>query len=284
MIIPDAEVATGEVRSWPGVHLLHYQGSSCSQKVRILLREKEIPYTSHPINLGAEEHVRPWFLGVNPRGVVPVLVHDGVVHVESNDILEYIDSSLPSESASFFPIDTGERAFVKENLNLEDSLHMDLRALTMGFIMPRRLVQKSEKTLRRWESEGAANPKRAIEVKWWRDFARDGISAARARAAVDAHRVAFEILEQRLRTAEWLIGGRLSVLDIAWFITTTRLRTAGYPLADHPNLLTWHKRLEKRPAFREETRDPLPIRAGLVPVYRAFRRLRGSTLEQQLAE
>lgn len=283
MIIPNDEVTTDEVKSWSGVHLLHFQGSACSQKVRILLREKGISYTSHPVNLGTEQHVTPWYLGINPRGVVPVLVHDGVVHVESNDILEYIDSSLSSESASFFPVDPEECAFVTQNLALEDSLHMDLRSLTMGFIMPRRLVQKSEATLRRWETEGAENPKRAIEVKWWRDFARDGISAERAKSAVAAHRAAFEILEQRLDASEWLIGGRLSVLDIAWFITTTRLRTAGYALADHPNLFAWHQRLQSRPCFREETSDPFPIRAGLIPIYRTIRHLRGTRLQQVLA-
>ncbi len=40
MIIPNDEVTTDEVKSWSGVHLLHFQGSACSQKVRILLREK----------------------------------------------------------------------------------------------------------------------------------------------------------------------------------------------------------------------------------------------------
>ena len=280
MIIPGDQVTTAEVKDWTGVHLLHFQSSACSQKVRILLREKGIEYASHPVNLALGQHVTPWFLGINPRGVVPVLVHDGEVHVESNDILAYIDSRLPSEAPSFFPVDEAERAFVQESLALEDSLHMDLRTLTMGFIMPRRLAQKSEKTLRRWEREGAENPKRALEVKWWRDFARDGVPPERARAAVASHRAAFDILEDRLATSEWLIGDRLSVLDIAWFITTTRLRTAGYPLGDHPRLLAWHERLASRASSREETLDPLPIRALLIPAYRAIRRLRGTTLEQ----
>ncbi len=278
MIIPDEQVTTTEVKSWKGLHLIHFQGSSCSQKIRILLREKGIDYTGHPIDLGAEKHVSPWFLGINPRGVVPVLVHDGVVHVESNDILEYLDSEVPSDAHSFFPIDESERRFVAQNLELEDSLHMDLRALTMGFIFPRRLVQKSEKTLERWEGEGASNPKRALEVKWWRDFAREGVPPMRARASAEAHRKAFAILEDRLGSSEWLMGDRLSVLDIAWFITTTRLQNAGYPLSDHPLLLAWHRRLARRSAFRQETRDPFPIRAIIAPLYRIFRRIRGTTL------
>jgi glutathione S-transferase len=149
MIIPEDQVTTEEAKGWKGLHLLHFRSSSCSQKVRILLREKEISFTSHSVNLAAQKHVSPWFLGINPRGVVPVLVHDGTVHVESNDILEYLDSQIPSPAESFFPKDEVERTFVTENLALEDGLHMDLRNLTMGFIMPRRFAQKSEATLRR---------------------------------------------------------------------------------------------------------------------------------------
>lgn len=91
MIVSDEQITTREVAAWRGLHLLHFQGSSCSQKVRVLLREKGLVWVSHPVNLAADAHVSPWFLGVNSRGVVPVLVHDGVVHVESNDILEYLD-------------------------------------------------------------------------------------------------------------------------------------------------------------------------------------------------
>ena len=173
MIVPDEHVTTREVTTWKGLHLLHFQSSSCSQKVRVLLREKGLDWVSHPVDLPRQKHVSAWYLGINPRGVVPALVHDGVVHVESNDILEHLDA-LPSAAEPFFPRSEAERAWVKENLELENGLHMDLRNLTMGFIMPRRLAQKSEKTLERWEREGREDPKRALEVKWWRDFAARG--------------------------------------------------------------------------------------------------------------
>jgi glutathione S-transferase len=271
MILSDEDVSTHEVRDWKGLHLLHFQSSSCSQKVRVLLREKGLAWTSHPVDLAAHKHVSPWYLGINPRGVVPVLVHDGVVHVESNDILQYLDE-LPSDAAPFFPQTDAEHAAVRANLDLENSLHMDLRNLTMGFIMPHRFAKKSAATLDRWEREGRSNPKRAIEVAWWRDYARDGIPALVARASVDAHRAVFESLEQKLAESEWLLGDRISVLEIAWFITTTRLSSAGYPISDHPRLTKWHQRLASRPAFAEETRDPFLLRAVL-PLYQLFRRI-----------
>ena len=93
----------------------------------------------------------------------------------------------------------------------------------------------------------------------------------------DAHRKVFETLDERLAASEWLIGERLSVLDIAWFITTRRLSLAGYPLARHVHLARWHERLVQRPAFASETSNPALLRAVL-PIYALFRRLRGTRL------
>ncbi len=279
MILGDDQVKTTEVRGWKGLHLLHFRGSSCSQKVRVMMREKGIKYVSHHVNLARNEHVSTWYLGINPRGVVPALVHDGVVHVESNDILEYLDG-LPSKKPSFFPQTDEERAIVRESLDLEDGLHMDLRNLTMGFMTPRGVVTKSEETLARWEREGVDDPSRAKEVAWWRNFAENGIPDDVARASIAAYRAAFDRLEARLASGKWLLGDRLSVLDLAWFISSNRLELAGYPLAWHPNLHKWHKRLKRRRAFAQETNMGFMIVNVVVPLYRAFRKLRGTTIRQ----
>ena len=92
----DSDIKTREVLGWNGVHVLHFAGSSCSQKLRIFLNLKGIPWQSHPIDLPSNENFRPWFLGINPRGLVPVLVHDGAVHIESNDIIQYLEQKFPT--------------------------------------------------------------------------------------------------------------------------------------------------------------------------------------------
>ena len=43
----DSDIKTREVLDWKGVHLIHYMGSSCSQKVRIFLNLKGIDWESH---------------------------------------------------------------------------------------------------------------------------------------------------------------------------------------------------------------------------------------------
>ena len=42
----DSDIKTREVLDWKGVHLIHYMGSSCSQKVRIFLNLKSIDWES----------------------------------------------------------------------------------------------------------------------------------------------------------------------------------------------------------------------------------------------
>ncbi|MEM9177629.1 MAG: glutathione S-transferase family protein [Myxococcota bacterium] len=276
MRVPSERVTTEEVKSWSGLHLLHFQSSTCSQKVRILLREKGLAWTSHPVDLPRNAHVTPWFLGINARGVVPVLVHDGAVHVESNDILAHLDA-LPSNAPPFFPKDPAALADVNAELAREDAMHMDLRNLTMGFLMPHALAKKPEQTLQRWEVEGRKDPRRAKEVAWWRDYARQGIPDDVAQASVERHREVFADLDGRLATAPFLGGETPSVLDLTWFITALRLSKAGYPLTRHPRLAEWFARVSARPAFAEESCDPLALRLAL-PVYGLYRKLTRTTL------
>ena len=276
MIIPDDDVKTQEVKNWRGLHLLHYQSSSCSQKVRILLREKGLNWTSHPINIAKQEHITARYLGINPRGVVPALVHDGRVHVESNDMAAYIDG-LPSETPAMYPVDSALRRRVDQSLEKEQSLHLDLRTITMRFLLPPFVTRKSETTLHRYETYGPSDGHREQEIRWWRSFRNVGISDDAARSSVAAHREVFERFDDQLSRTPWLLGDQISVLEAAWFIRTKRLAMAGYPLKIHPHLFAWHERLQTRPAFREETKDVYAMRL-LAPLYQFYLRRRGQSM------
>ena len=52
--------------------------STCSQKVRLCLAEKKLPFEEIKLDLGAgKDHLKPDYLKLNPNGVVPTLVDDG---------------------------------------------------------------------------------------------------------------------------------------------------------------------------------------------------------------
>src|SRR5580692_2536705 len=128
--LADGDIRTREVLGWKGVHILHFSGSSCSQKLRVFLNLKGIPWHSHPIDLPSNENFRPWFLGINPRGLVPVLVDDGAVHIESNDIIQYLEKKFPAPKL----IPAGHENEVAALLKHEDDLHLDLRTLSFRFV------------------------------------------------------------------------------------------------------------------------------------------------------
>ena len=79
--------------------LYHNNISVCAQKVRIVLSEKNLPWTNHHLSLARGEQLTPEFKTMNPRGVVPVLVHDGNTIVESSVICMYLRRGVPEPAA-----------------------------------------------------------------------------------------------------------------------------------------------------------------------------------------
>ena len=77
-------------------------------------------------------------------------------------------------------------------------------------------------------------------------------------------------LNELLRDQPYLLGERMTLADISWFITLYRLNLAGFPFGEHPYLQAYFERIAQRPAFRQQVAaGPLAIRlAGS-----AFRRL-----------
>jgi glutathione S-transferase len=75
--------------------LYHTPHSTCSQKVRMVLHEKDVPFEEVRIDLGKKEQLKPEYLAINPNGVVPTLVDDGVSIIESSVICEYLDEKYP---------------------------------------------------------------------------------------------------------------------------------------------------------------------------------------------
>jgi len=65
--------------------------SICTQKVLITLHEKRLPWDAVNLDLFNNEQYSPAYLKINPKGVVPSLVHDGKAVCESTLICEYLD-------------------------------------------------------------------------------------------------------------------------------------------------------------------------------------------------
>jgi glutathione S-transferase len=172
-----------------------------------------------------------------------VLVHNGAVHTESNDIIQYIDENFASPEKSLLPQSESERRTMQVLLDMENDLHGDLRKVTFTYLAP--------------DLKNRAGDKDSL------DF-------------IGRFHSAFQVLDERLASNTYLLGDRLTLLDISWFITLFRLERAGYPLAEHPKLAAYFVRISQRPSFQHEINaGPLPLRfigAAYLRISGLFRR------------
>lgn len=271
----ETDIQTREVLSWKGIHLLHFQTSSCSQKTRIVLDLKGVPWESHIINLSEKEHNEAWFLGINPRGLVPVLIHDGAVHIESNDILMYLDEHFPNPRL----VPEGCEAEMSRLLEKENDLHHDLRNLSMRYVIPPETAGKTPEVLENYRNlgsgtvQGEVDKRRQIELDYWQRFsANDGITDEAVRQSAQRFRRELDELEKILGERDFLFADALSPMDVAWFIYVNRLRLVSYPIETlHPRVDAWFERMKNQPAFAKEAVVPDHLQTKL-----AERRVRES--------
>ncbi|MGE3936059.1 MAG: glutathione S-transferase family protein, partial [Rhodospirillaceae bacterium] len=78
------------------LELYHSGTSVCAAKVRLALAEKQVAWTGHYLDILVGEQFAPAYLKLNPKAVVPTLLHDGFVVRESTVINEYIDETFPA--------------------------------------------------------------------------------------------------------------------------------------------------------------------------------------------
>ena len=258
----ETDIKTKEVIKWKGLHVLHFQGSSCSQKLRIFLKEKNISWDSHHIDLVKGDNFSDWFLGINPRGVVPVLIDDGEVHIESNDIIKYLDEKFPTNS--LWPKEQNEK--IEKFLTEENEIHLDLRNLTMKFIAPTFLMKKKEKDIENFKKASSL-----IENK--RDFGKDaqvnyhekfiknnGVLSESVTSSIEVFKDKLKAIETELVKNKYIVCDELTIVDIAWFIYLRRLETMGFRFErEYPNLNKWFTKLKKNKNFYNETLLPLPL-------------------------
>jgi len=225
--IPSDQIKSREILNWKGLHLFHFRTSSCSQKLRIYLNLKKISWTPHSINLATGKNYSEFFLGINPKGLVPVLVDNGHVEIESNDILMYLEDKFP-ENPLVPDDDTTE---ISNLLNEEDDLHEDIRNIAYRYMFGG-LGKKDPKELDAFEKYKSSNSEldylKLKEVKFYKSFRENGITDEAVRNSLNNFCKCYDKYESLLKTQKYLMGNNLSMLDLAWFIYTYRLYVSGF--------------------------------------------------------
>jgi len=239
-----------EVAGLKGLHLYHYALSNCSQKVRFCLEEKELPWTSHVVDLGRHEQATPEYVAINPKAVVPTLVHDGVVVTESSDIIDYLDKHFPAPALR--PTDPAELERLYRSLTMWDELQISLKTLSHHLLFKQR-ADTVRPHMAQFESVIKHNDEL---LEFLREYTSEkGLSPQRVERATHAVDHALSELNKRLTDHKWIAGDSFSIADVAWSIDVHRFQLMKFPMDQYTAMLEWYHRVESRPAFKKMVVD-----------------------------
>ena len=204
-----------------GVVILHDNPRSlCSQRVRFLLAELDLPYERRTVPLAPE---RPaWHLEVNPAGGVPALVDGDLRMAESVAILRYL--AARERRDDLYSAALEQRAVVDWLL---DAIISELRpavveisTVAFGLRVGRGIFAEEPE------------PERVPEV-----------------AAAQERR--FGTVASLLGPEPWACLGRFTIADAAAAPMLHRFRRAGDVLIGQPRLARWGEAVCGRPAWAE---------------------------------
>lgn len=241
------------------LELYHHGSSACAAKVRLALAEKGLDWRSHYLDILKGEQFDPAYLKINPKAVVPTLVHDGKVIPESTVICEYADETFPGND--IYPRTAYERALVRVwTKAVDEELHPACSAIT--YIVSHRHTILREGTgdfdefLRRGAAEGTA----ARTLKW--QWIQQGIEAPGAADKIRLYDGYLHKMEVALEGRDWLVGERFSMADIAMTPYVNRLAVLSmeglWANGRLPRVAAWFGRVKQRPAFKPALVDWMP--------------------------
>lgn len=226
--------------------LYHSTTSVCAIKVRLTLDEKAIPYDSKLLNLRAGEQHSPDYVKLNPNHVVPTLVHDGKVLIESTLIAEYIDDAFPQKP--LMPHDPYRRAIARLWMKkIDDYLHAACTTLTFAIVFPPAFAKK---TPAEREAYYAAMPNPVYRERQ-RLSVEHGLDAPHVPAAVRGYDKFLGEMEETLIASDYLAGDGYSLADAAATSYVFRAEALGLGKlwAKRPRVAAWVARIRARPSF-----------------------------------
>jgi glutathione S-transferase len=240
--MPIIEPGREDLKELDGLHLWHGGLSNCSQRCRIALSELGCEYESHLVNLQAAEHATEEYQQINPNGVVPTLIHDGTVVINSVDIIAYLDKTFGDGS--------------RRPPHLEDEIaasleHCDKSQLPLKYCTFEFLFQHGARA----SGETFQKLMDGLHSEWLKDFHREyraGFSRERIHDMVGRAHDDFLQLEDVFKDGrKWMAGDVFSLADIAWMPNFHRFDILRWPLDKYPRLSDWFAIASDRPSYKE---------------------------------
>jgi len=234
------------------IDLYHNDMSVCAQKVRFALAEKKLKWEGHHLNLRAGDQQNPEYLRLNPNAVVPTLVDDGAVIIESTVINEYLDDAYPEPRLR--PNDAVARARMRLwTKQLDEGVHAATSVISTAIAFR---YQKLALGMEELEKFHQKMPDPVKRERSWENITQ-GVESRYFADAVKRFDKLIEDMETALSEGPWLAGKDFSLADIGYAPYVTRLEHLELQFLwdKRPHVPNWFERLQERRAFREGIED-----------------------------
>ncbi len=237
------------------LHLYHHNSSVCAAKPRIVFAEKELAWDGEVLDLNAGDQFKPEYLRLNPKAVVPTLVHDGRVVIESNIIIEYLDDAFPDRPLR--PRDSWQRAKMREWLKWlddgSDGIHWAMTVVSYGASYRWQLIELMGSDSRDALETALTKTMNPTSQSWTREVVLEGPRSASFATALRRLDALLAYFEETLNDQQWLAGPDYSLADVAYTSYVTRLELLGFGdmWRHRPHVGAWFERIKSRSSFAE---------------------------------
>lgn len=229
--------------------LYNFPQSTCSQKVRLTLWEKGMDFIDRPVDSTRREHLSAWYLELNPNGVVPTLIHDGAVILDSSVIMEYLDEVFPDVSLT--PTNPVERAHMRKWLRYFEEVPIPaVRVPSFNQYLSKRFDKLSQE---QFDTFVDSHP---IRKQFYKRMRKErGFDERDTDAATDRLRQTIDRMETGLEKSggPWLMGDSLTLADYCIVPTFDRMNDLGLGdmWADSPRVSAWWDKVIRQAAYEK---------------------------------
>ena len=244
------------------LELYHHGSSVCAAKVRYALGEKGMePDKMHYIDVLKGDQFDTEYVKLNPKAVVPTLVHDGKVILESTVICEYLDDVFPK--VSLIPDDPYDRAQMRLwTKAVDESLHPACGEFTFVCCHRHIVLRLPESEL---EEFLRSTPAQSVTNKWKerkKEIVQMGFEAPGIDHTIRLYDTYLHKMDETLGENKWLAGENFSLADVGLTPYVNRLdmlsMSGMWTGGRLPNVEDWFERIKARPAFKPAFLDWCP--------------------------
>jgi glutathione S-transferase len=236
--------------------LYDFGNSVCCQKVRITMRAKGLNWEPVKVDLFKTEQYDPKYLKLNPKGVVPTLVHDGKPVIESTLICEYIDQTFP-QPPQLIPADPWRQSRMRLwSKIVDEGLHDGATEISFS-AMFRERMKNMPPDVRERRFRNVGDPRRTDRFKSTYEY---GVRSPFVVHGIAAYERAFKALEATLveNRGPWILGSDPTLADINLMPYAARLDYLGLLdlwIRGRPRASAWWNTAREWPSFKSGLRD-----------------------------